>query len=45
METIVKMRDMKLRASLFANYTTGTVLDELLCSYHGLPKGVILRFD
>ena len=40
METIVKMRDMKLRASLFANYTTGTVLDELLCSYHGLPKGV-----
>ena len=40
METIVKMRDVKLRASLFANYTTGTVLDELLCSYHGLPKGV-----
>ncbi|MBR5639533.1 MAG: hypothetical protein IKW83_07190 [Muribaculaceae bacterium] len=40
METIVKMRDVKLRASLFANYTTGTVLDELLCSYRGLPKGV-----
>lgn len=40
METIVKMRDVKLKASLFANYTTGTALDELLCSYRGLPKGV-----
>lgn len=34
------MRDVKLKASLFANYTTGTALDELLCSYRGLPKGV-----
>lgn len=40
METIVKMRDVKLKASLFANYTTDTALDELLCSYRGLPKGV-----
>lgn len=40
MNTIVKMRDVKLKASLFANYKTGTVLDELLCSYRGLPKGV-----
>ena len=40
MNTIVKMRDVKLKASLFANYRTGTVLDELLCSYRGLPKGV-----
>ena len=34
------MRDVKLKASLFANYTTDTALDELLCSYRGLPKGV-----
>lgn len=40
MNSIVKMRDVKLKASLFANYRTGTVLDELLCSYRGLPKGV-----
>lgn len=40
MNTIVKMRDVKLKASLFANHKTGTVLDELLCSYRGLPKGV-----
>ncbi len=40
METIVKMRDVKLKTSLFANYTTDTALDELLCSYRGLPKGV-----
>lgn len=40
MNTIVKMRYVKLKASLFSNYKTGTVLDELLCSYRGLPKGV-----
>ena len=40
MNTIVKMRDVKLKASLFANHKTDTVLDELLCSYRGLPKGV-----
>ena len=34
------MRDIQLDESLFRNYLTGTVLDELLCSYKGLPKGV-----
>lgn len=34
------MRDIHLDESLFRNYLTGTVLDELLCSYKGLPKGV-----
>lgn len=37
---IVKMRDLDFDKSLFQNYLTGTVLDELLCSYRGLPKGV-----
>lgn len=37
---IVRMRDIQLDESLFRNYLTGTVLDELLCSYKGLPKGV-----
>lgn len=37
---IVKMRDVKFDKSLFVNFTTGTVLDNLLCSYQGLPKGV-----
>ena len=37
---IVRMRDIHLDESLFRNYLTGTVLDELLCSYKGLPKGV-----
>lgn len=34
------MRDVKFDKSLFVNFATGTVLDDLLCSYHGLPKGV-----
>lgn len=34
------MRDVKFDRSLFVNFTTGTVLDHLLCSYQGLPKGV-----
>ena len=34
------MRDIHLDESLFRNYLTGTVLDELLCSYKGLPRGV-----
>lgn len=34
------MRDVKFDKSLFVNFATGTVLDNLLCSYHGLPKGV-----
>lgn len=37
---IVKMRDLEFDKSLFVNFSTGTVLDELLCSYKGLPKGV-----
>lgn len=31
---------MKFDPELFRNYMSGTVLDELLCSYKGLPKGV-----
>ena len=34
------MRDMQFDPELFRNYMSGTVLDELLCSYKGLPKGV-----
>ena len=34
------MRDMRFDPELFRNYLSGTVLDELLCSYKGLPKGV-----
>ena len=34
------MKDISFDPSLFQNYMTGTVLDELLCSYRGLPKGV-----
>ena len=37
---IVRMRDIQLDESLFRKYLTGMVLDELLCSYKGLPKGV-----
>ncbi len=37
---IVRMRDVRFDPDLFQNYMTGTVLDELLCSYKGLPKGV-----
>ena len=36
---IVRMRDVRFDPDLFQNYMTGTVLDELLCSYKGLPKG------
>ena len=39
-DKIVKMRDVKFDKSLFVNFTTDTVLDNLLCSYQGLPKGV-----
>jgi predicted ATP-dependent serine protease len=34
------MRDVRFDPHLFSNFTSGTVLDELLCSYKGLPKGV-----
>lgn len=40
MDEIVKMRDVRFSTELFINYRTGTILDELLCSYQGLPKGV-----
>lgn len=34
------MRNLRFSKDLFDNYQTGTVLDRLLCSYSGLPKGV-----
>ena len=34
------MRNLHFSPNLFRNYMSGTVLDELLCSYKGLPKGV-----
>ena len=34
------MRDLHFNPELFRNYMSGTVLDELLCGYKGLPKGV-----
>ncbi|MBR5396554.1 MAG: hypothetical protein IK145_01725 [Bacteroidales bacterium] len=37
---VIRMRDMQFDPELFRNYMSGTVLDELLCSYKGLPKGV-----
>ena len=40
MKGIVTMRDVRFDKSLFVNYMTGIVLDQLLCSYQGLPKGV-----
>lgn len=40
MDEIVRMRDVRFSPELFINYKTGTILDELLCSYQGLPKGV-----
>ena len=40
MKRIVKMKDVTFDASLFENYQSGTVLDNLLFSYKGLPKGV-----
>ena len=40
MKDIVKMKDVMFDIDLFINYMSGTVLDRLLCSYQGLPKGV-----
>lgn len=40
MSEIVKMRDVRFEPGLFVNYRLGTVLDYMLCSYQGLPKGV-----
>jgi predicted ATP-dependent serine protease len=39
-QDVIRMRDMQFDPELFRNYMSGTVLDELLCSYKGLPKGV-----
>lgn len=36
----VRMQDLHFSKNLFENYQTGTVFDQLLCSYSGLPKGV-----
>jgi Predicted ATP-dependent serine protease len=35
-----KMRDVVFDKALFENFRSGTILDTLLCSYMGLPKGV-----
>lgn len=40
MNRIVKMRDVQFDKNLFVNFRTQTILDNLLCSYQGLPKGV-----
>lgn len=34
------MRDVRFDKSLFVNFRPRTVLDNLLCCYKGLPKGV-----
>ena len=39
-QEVIRMRDLQFNSDLFRNYMSGTVLDELLCSYKGLPKGV-----
>lgn len=39
-QKVIRMRDMRFDPELFRNYLSGTILDELLCSYKGLPKGV-----
>ena len=39
-QKVIRMRDLHFNPDLFRNYMSGTVLDELLCSYKGLPKGV-----
>ena len=37
---VVKMKDIQFEKGLFENWMTGKIMDELLCSYQGLPKGV-----
>lgn len=37
---VTRMRDVRFDPDLFRNFLSGTVLDDLLCSYKGLPKGV-----
>ncbi|MBR4722852.1 MAG: AAA family ATPase [Muribaculaceae bacterium] len=36
----MKIKNLTFDKSLFVNFRSGTVLDNLLCSYQGLPKGV-----
>ena len=40
MRDVVRMRDIRFEKGLFENWRTGKIMDELLCSYKGLPKGV-----
>jgi predicted ATP-dependent serine protease len=40
MNEIVKMKNVRFGTELFENYHSMTALDDLLCSYKGLPKGV-----
>ena len=40
MSQMVRMRDGRFGVELFENYHSMTALDDLLCSYKGLPKGV-----
>lgn len=37
---ITRMCDVKFEKDLFVNFHSNTILDNLLCSYNGLPKGV-----
>ena len=37
---VVRMRDIQFEKGLFENWMTGKIMDDLLCSYKGLPKGV-----
>ena len=37
---VVKMKDIQFEKGIFENWMTGKIMDELLCSYKGLPKGV-----
>ena len=37
---IIRMCNLTFDKNLFVNFHTNTVLDNLLCSYKGLPKGV-----
>ena len=37
---VVKMKDIQFEKGLFENWMPGKIMDELLCSYKGLPKGV-----
>ncbi|MGL4908041.1 MAG: hypothetical protein ACRC9X_00150 [Bacteroidales bacterium] len=40
MSQIVQMKNITFNDEVFENYKTGTIIDKLLCSYEGLPRGV-----